>query len=286
MGGKSSFIRLVKMVFLYKSLVESKKLDTFYEFVPYKYGPYSFNLHNELKGLIKNGYLYSKDNKTIQINHDLAIPSIGLQFEEEIRYFINEYSKLPDNKLSEHVYSRFPWFTINAAKIEKRRVSRPKASELVYTIGYEGLQIDAFLNILLMKGIQQVIDVRSNPVSRQYGYHKATLMKLCNSLSIKYLHYPELGITSERRTTIQDTESLQRLLTWYRNEVTTHKRKSIKLVEDEIMEKPSVLLCMEADPTLCHRFQLAKIISKETGLMIYDLRRSPCKTALSGPRFL
>lgn len=118
MGGESSFIRLTKTAFLYKRLVKSNKNDTFYDFVPYKYGPYSFNLHNELKKLIKNRYLYSLDKKTVRINNNLAIPSIDLQFEEQLRFFINKYSNLSDNKLSEHIYSQYPWFTINAAKIE------------------------------------------------------------------------------------------------------------------------------------------------------------------------
>lgn len=276
MGGETSFIRLVKTAFLYRELVESKKLDTFYGFVPYKFGPYSFNLGNELKSLIKNGYICSANKKTIKLNNNIELPPID--FEEEIRYFTKKYLKVPNNELFEIVYSHYPWFTINAEKHGKRRLSRPTANHLIYIVGYEGLQIDTFLNLLLKKGIQQVIDVRSNPISRQYGYHKTTFDKLCKHMSIEYLHYPELGITSEKRNTVQSTDSLKQLLAWYYNHIAATNKKSIKSIEEEIKSKSSVLLCMEADPNLCHRLQLARIISKETGLEIFDLRRDLCKT--------
>ena len=69
--------------------------------------------------------------------------------------------------------------------------------------GYEGLQIDGFLNILLEAGIEQIIDVRHNPISRRYGFHKSTLSGVCGRLNIEYKHVPEVGIPSELRANLR-----------------------------------------------------------------------------------
>ncbi len=43
------------------------------------------------------------------------------------------------------------------------------------------------------------MDGRNNPSSRRYGFHKSTLTRLAGKLGIEYVHFPELGIHSERR---------------------------------------------------------------------------------------
>jgi uncharacterized protein (DUF488 family) len=47
--------------------------------------------------------------------------------------------------------------------------------------------------------IRRLIDVRSNPTARRYGFHESTLDRLVNRLSIEYRHFAELGIRSEIR---------------------------------------------------------------------------------------
>ena len=285
MGGESSLIRLVKTAFLYKQSATPLKLKTFYEFVPYKFGPFSFNLINEIKGLIRNGYLVKVSDKLIRINNEVSIPGIDFQLKQEIKYFINKYSEFSNKELLGFVYSHYPWFTINATDPNKQLLTRPIAIPSIYVAGYERMQVDGFLNLLLRKGIQQVIDVRANPVSRQYGYHKTTFSKLCDNVSINYLHFPELGIPSEKRYNLNELSKLYNLLEWYKDNVIKTQKRSIKLVEQELYKKPSVLLCMEADPMICHRLQLACILSENTGLDIYDLRRRQCKINIRRPVF-
>ena len=88
----------------------------------------------------------------------------------------------------DYVYRQYPWFTVNSKR--QQNAARPVAALAVYTAGYEGQQVDAFLNMLMRNGIQQLLDVRNNPVSRRYGFHKTTLGRLCKSLDIEYVHRP------------------------------------------------------------------------------------------------
>lgn len=42
----------------------------------------------------------------------------------------------------------------------------------VFSIGYEGLTIDSFLNKLIANNITVVVDIRNNPQSMKYGFSK------------------------------------------------------------------------------------------------------------------
>ncbi len=72
--------------------------------------------------------------------------------------------------------------------------------QTVYTAGYEGESIDRFLQKLLKAGIEQILDVRSNPMSRKYGFSRKTLSGLSEKLDMEYVHLPELGVPPSHLT--------------------------------------------------------------------------------------
>ena len=279
---KVSRLQLVKWAFL---LEKETKMKTFYQFVPYHYGPFSFTLYHELKGLIRNNYIIEPSKDEIQRSSDVAIPSIDSALGKEINDFSKKYRSLSTEELIDHVYSHYPWFTINAKKPENRKKKRPAGKCAVYTAGYEGLHIDGFLNILLEAGIQKVIDVRCNPVARRYGFHKSTLSKLCENLDIQYRHMPEVGIPSESRSNLQHPSDYTQLFQKYKKEVLVNQQDAIKRISDWMTSCPSVLVCMEANPCFCHRSHLAVPIANHTKLPIEHLRRTPCKQSTPKPKF-
>ena len=267
---KVSRLQLVKWAFL---LEKETKMKTFYQFVPYLHGPFSFTLYHELKGLIRNSYIIEPSKDKIQRSSDIAAPPVNPTLGNEINDFSKKYGSLSMEKLMDYVYSHYPWFTINAKKSENRKEKRPEGKCAVYTAGYEGLHIDGFLNILLEAGIQQVIDVRGNPVSRRYGFHKSTLSKLCQRLDIGYKHVPEVGIPSESRINLQQPSDYTKLFLNYKEKVLTAQQDAIKKIADWVKSQPSVLVCMEANPCFCHRSHLAEQIANRTKLTINHLRR-------------
>ena len=279
---KVSRLQLVKLAFL---LEKETKMKTFYQFVPYHYGPFSFTLYHELKGLIRNNYIIESSKDEIQRTSDVVPPPIESTLGNEIKDFSRKYCSLSTEELIDHVYSHYPWFTINAKKLENRREKRPEGKCAVYTAGYEGLHIDGFLNILLEAGIQQVIDVRCNPVSRRYGFHKSTLSNLCKRLKIQYKHVPEVGIPSESRANLRHPSDYTLLFQKYKKKVLVNQQDAIKRISDWMTSRPSVLVCMEANPCFCHRSHLAAQIANHTKLSIEHLRRNPCKQSTPKPKF-
>ena len=281
--GKVSCLQLVKWAFL---LEKEAKMKTFYQFVPYHHGPFSFTLYHELETLRRNGYIrFLTPEDRIQRVNDVAIPPIDSALGNAIKDFSGKYRSLSIEKLVNHVYSHYPWFTINAKTSEHRREKRPKGKCAIYMAGYEGLHIDGFLNILLEAGIQQVIDVRCNPVSRRYGFHKSTLSKLCKGLDIQYRHVPEVGIPSESRANLRQPSDYTQLFQNYKKEVLVAQQDAVKRISGWMASRPSVLVCMEADPCFCHRSHLAEQIANHTKLTIEDIRKDPCKQTTPKPKF-
>lgn len=56
-GGIASSVQMMKWAFLLSCETPSHGGKTFYQFIPYRYGPYSFTLNQETDSLIRNGYL-------------------------------------------------------------------------------------------------------------------------------------------------------------------------------------------------------------------------------------
>ena len=173
------------------------------------------------------------------------------------------------NEVIDYVYENYPDFTVNSKR--ERRAPRPLGQLAIYTAGYEGKLVDGFLNMLVQNGIWRLIDVRSNPVSRRYGYHKSTLSRLCGNLDIDYQHVPELGIPPVLRHTLRTSSAREALFGRYATEMLSGQAESIERVAMMVSERPSVLVCVEADPQMCHRSRLAQRVLERIGLPIIHL---------------
>jgi uncharacterized protein (DUF488 family) len=132
--------------------------------------------------------------------------------------------------------------------------------------------VDGLLDLLLKNGVEWLIDVRCNPIARRYGFHKSTLSRLCQDVSIEYVHFPSLGIPSAWRADLDDHASYQRLFERYENEILPAQSATAAKVAKLVTERPSALMCMEADHFFCHRSRLAALVSRQTTLPIKELR--------------
>ena len=270
-GRPVSRLELMKWCFLLRRQMVSHGGGAFYQFVPYRYGPFSFCLYREADILARNGLLIVSDDKTWEAS---AAPPLGsgtlpAGVERDVAEIVQRFGRKPVGELMEYVYRKYPWFTVNSEM--ERQAKRPVAKPAVYTVGYEAQSIDGFLNTLVYYGIRRVVDVRYQPVSRRYGFHKSTLARLCENLSIAYVHTPELGIPSEKRRRLQTGADYTALLDSYQCGTLHAERASVRRVSTLVAREPSALMCMEADPERCHRTRLAGAIAKKTGLPIRHL---------------
>jgi uncharacterized protein (DUF488 family) len=63
----------------------------------------------------------------------------------------------------------------------------------IFTIGYEGIRLSDFLDILNAQGISHLIDVREHAFSMKRGFSKTPLKIALESSGIRYDHFQMLG---------------------------------------------------------------------------------------------
>jgi hypothetical protein len=271
-GGAVSRIQLMKWAFLLTKETSSRGGSAFYDFIPYKYGPYSFLLRQDMRYLVKNNFVWEPDEKTWSIitGDDTSIER-PREFEDASRILLRYRDTALDDLIA-CVYFNYPWYTINCERKIARKEERPLAQPAVFTIGYQGLSIDAFLNTLLENGIEILADVRNSPLSRTFGFHKSTMHRLCENLGIEYCGFRELGIPPSERANLNAKEDRDKLFEKYEQRVLEFQTETLKSLAEKICLKPTALLCMESDPQLCHRSELARIMSLISGLPIIHIR--------------
>jgi len=283
-GRPVAHMELTKWAFLLAHETDSRGGASFYDFLPYDYGPFSFTLFREVGGLVRNGYL--RDAKTGQRDAWEAVPDVTVDTAALPRHLLADASRTVDrfveedaDELLDYVYDRFPWYTVNSRirQLARRRDAEPK----VYTIGYEGCSVDRLLNRLMRVGIRCLIDVRSNPVARRYGFHKSSLSRLCGKVEIDYVHVPEVGIPSELRRDLDGPAAYARLLATYEKELLPRQPEAVARISRRAAGVPTALMCMEADPRRCHRSHLAEAVAAASGLTVQHVWGNRCDPVLS-----
>ena len=269
----------VKLVFLLRHETVLRRDRSFYDFVPYNFGPFSFTLYRDLGSLRQNGYVTPEEEhialwgRTRDLSEKRAA-DLPASVRNAVADIVRRYGRLGQRDLVLDVYARYPWYATRSELTDLRPeppLRAMKASTAVYTVGYEGQSVDAFFNALLKNGIRVVIDVRSNPVSRKYGFAGARLSEFCKKLGLEYRHVPSLGIPSSERAGLSSFSSYQRLLDRYEDTILPGHLAEVRQVGCLMRQAPAVLLCVERDVRRCHRSRLANAVAKVTGLEVVHL---------------
>lgn len=269
----------VKLVFLLRQETGLGKDRSFYDFVPYNYGPFSFTLYWELGSLRRNGYVTPEEDRVVLCGHTLDLAKkeaegLPASIRAAVADVLSRYGRMNHSALVRNVYTRYPWFALNSELPERDVASiqrPPKAPPAVYTAGYEGRSVDAFFNDLLKRGIHVVVDVRANPVSRKYGFSGVRMGEFCKKLGLEYRHVPSLGIPSTERAGLNGLASYQRLLNRYEQAMLPERLVDVKEVARIMRRQPSVLVCVEKDIRCCHRSRLADAVARAAGLEVIHL---------------
>ncbi|MCE2896310.1 MAG: DUF488 domain-containing protein [Flammeovirgaceae bacterium] len=271
-------IALQKLLFLFTNRQQKPE----YEFVPYLYGCYSFSAIADLGAMVRNGNIAEGKNHYESKEKIIYASSLTLQDKEILKEVKHTYSKLSANALMKHTYLNYKYYAINSLKarsilnVEEYSevvASRPvNETTTLFTIGYEGISLEAYFNKLIKNDVKVLVDVRRNPLSMKFGFSKTLLKKFCENLSINYLHIPEVGIRSEQRQQLNSQADYDKLFNIYKKrnltETVTQQQQILELLE----EKGRIALtCFEANICQCHRKHLAEAITGLAGWK-YELK--------------
>jgi uncharacterized protein (DUF488 family) len=146
----------------------------------------------------------------------------------------------------------------------RNNVWRVNNSPCLFTIGYEGLTINQFIEKLVSNDIKILIDVRNNPISRKVGFSKSVFRDRLEAVGIKYQHIPELGVPSALRKNLGTKASYQSLFHHYERKILACNLDYVEQIKMAITQFSRVaLMCFEADYHTCHRHRITEYLSQD-----------------------
>jgi len=271
-GGRMARLDLQKILFL----VARRQKTPAFDFVPYRFGCFSFQSYADIRAMSAVGQMRSTEAECA-IGEAGWFGRLAEDDQRLLREVKRETGSLTGDSLVQKIYREFPYFAIkseiapkllNAEEMALVELQRPTATAPAwFTLGYEGRSLDAYLELLVRQNISHLVDVRKNAYSMKYGFSKSVLAKCCISLGISYSHEPDLGIESEDRQHLQGLKDYEALFATY--EQTTLRSDAARKALDRLLEAQAqwprmALTCFEKDPRYCHRSRVAAALEESS----------------------
>ncbi|MBC6937276.1 MAG: DUF488 domain-containing protein [Chloroflexi bacterium] len=273
-GGKLTAMECHKLMFL----LCQRTRQNHYDFFPYKFGAYSFILHQDKLRLTDLGYLQIDDSFKIT-GIQRFLPKLDIFTQTELFALRDAIGTLHGRSLLHKVYLEYPYYATRseiASEIltpsERESIAQYRnldSSPCLFTIGYEGLTIDSYLSILISNNISALVDVRKNPISKKYGFSKSQLKRYAESAKIEYIHLPELGVPSNMRQNLNSEQAYIDLFNQYLQQILSNQSSSLRYLKDLVYDKRRVAItCFEASHTHCHRSKITEYFENDSSFEI------------------
>lgn len=277
-GGELKPIQLQKLLFLFTR----RQKQPVYQFVPYKYGAFSFQARADKSAMIKYELLKNDSNWFVKtpVNY---LQTINKTDQTILNSLYNQFHNTPVNDLIRYTYVTYPEFAIKSEimksilpeeeqqKIVKLHIPVNHTKKL-YTIGYEGISLEEYLNRLISYDIKMLIDVRKNSISMKYGFSKKQLTNTCEKMGIRFVHIPKLGIESDKRKNLNNAEDYRKLFESYERDILPKQSESLQELLMLFQKYDRVAItCFEKEHTSCHRHKISDLLNRKYDVPVEHL---------------
>ncbi|MDP6708037.1 MAG: DUF488 domain-containing protein [Alphaproteobacteria bacterium] len=143
---------------------------------------------------------------------------------------------------------------------------------MIFTLGYEGADIDAFVKALAAARIDTVVDVRAQPFSRKADFTKKRLAGHLAGADIAYRHLPALGNPKAAREAAKagDIATYRRI---YETQLASQGAEAdLARLAEQAQDERLCLVCLEADARGCHRSLITERLAAAYDLAVEHLR--------------
>jgi uncharacterized protein (DUF488 family) len=266
--GKLEKIRLQKLLFLYSQ----QQLKPEYEFIPYRFGCFSYSANADMIAMVKRQMLQEDEKHFIKSDTIDYLKLLKGEDATLLQKVKEDYGTLNANTLMKLTYIEYPFYATRSevaanilSKTEMKDVlaSLPDINDtILFTIGYEGISLENYLVRLLKNDVKILVDVRRNPLSMKYGFNKNQLIKYCGSIGIDYIHLPDVGIHSVDRKKLDTQADYDILFDQYRKTSLKETQATQQVILDLLHKNKRIALtCFEANICQCHRKHLSEAIT-------------------------
>lgn len=270
--GKLEKLNLQKLLFLVTRQQDKKS----YDFVPYKFGCFSFQANADLHTLKKYNTVTETEKTWVCVDDTPYFDALKKEDQSIILSTKRNYNHFSSNDLIKLTYQQYPYYATKSTiakdvlnKEELKKVEaqkRIKKDTILFTIGYEGISLETYINKLIINDVKVLCDVRKNSFSMKYGFSKSQLKNACEGVGIKFYHIPEVGIQSEKRKELNCQADYDLLFQDYKESVlATETKKQVEIFQLLKAEKRIALTCFEKNIHQCHRKHLADAIQHIEG---------------------
>jgi hypothetical protein len=272
-GGQLSKTDMEKLLFAF-----CRERDiNYYDFFPYHFGCFSFLSYQDKRVLTQQGYLVD-DNAFVLKSKKSVFGELKDDDKRSLREFVNRTSNLRGNALVRDIYLKYPYYACRS-DIKGRILTpeelcvvdsyTPRGDETcLFSIGYEGLSIDAYINKLICSAVASIIDVRRNPISMKYGFSKTTFRSYLERAGIAYDHIPALGVASAERNNLETSEDYLSLFQKYASTLPRLESELVQVQQLLTRYKRVALTCFESVATSCHRHKITQYFQDSNGWTI------------------
>jgi hypothetical protein len=263
--------KIQQLVFLVSQLHPVK----YYHFAPVSEGVKSFELEYDIGSLKIKGLLHYDDEFLTPLLTGF-IRALPPDLASDVSRSILEFGGKNYDELAREIFSRYPYYAIKSElrhsvlsheeldKVEETRAVgiTPK----LYTIGYEGLHLEEYINLLLGQNIRMLIDVRKNAYSMKFGFSRHILERGLREAGIHYIHLSGLGVDSAKRREATTDKQWYNMFQEYYEETLPLHGKELSTIKEMIERLNRVAItCYEATPEECHRSYVARALEAMQG---------------------
>ncbi len=294
-GGSLTKTDCQKLLFLFCS----RRGKNYYDFFPHRYGNFSLILSQDKARLADLGFLISRSNLQLKSNQE-CLNQLEKKDRDVLQVLVKEVGNLRGEELIRKVYLEFPHYASRSQIADKilgqeeyklvKSVWNNDDTSCLFTIGYEGLSIDAYLDLLVSNNITTLVDVRKNPISMKYGFSKTKLAEFTNIVGISYIHIPELGVPSNLRKNLNSSASYRELFDFYFSQILPRQKKDLQHLKSIISAYRRVAItCFEADPQFCHRHKVTEYLENDSNFntpIVHLSKNSSCSACFTNKPLL
>lgn len=141
----------------------------------------------------------------------------------------------------------------------------------LWSIGYEGQDIDSFVASLTGSGVETVADVRLTPISRKRGFSKTRLGEALGEAGVAYRHFRNLGNPKSNRAPFWEGRVSEGMAVFEQLMDSEAAREAISQLADLAQHSRVAVMCFEQDQAYCHRQVILQMVQEQVSVPVTAL---------------